>query len=278
MLDKKTGAVKIPKGQPYVLLPSQFGFPEKLSMEVYRELLRERYSGQPEGTLESDTEGRQVDSHEGWDESDVADAQIRDWVDRIDAKKAWGNLQADLVAGLRAAQKAEVSWEKELRYLLGHMDSSLRRHTLKKPSRRVGYPWSGTTKQYMDNPLFAPDTSASVDDANLAKFLCELNRLAARRPVDFMSWSVGMTLDKPIRWDKKRVSLDFKGRGGTDPNPMIQYAAEQGYKQLVMLTDGEFFGEVVTHPKVRILWVITCDGTTKCLPPGSAVVQMKHKG
>jgi hypothetical protein len=270
------GVTTVKKGDPWVLTPAQFGWPERLSMDVYRELLRERYSETPE-ELEDIAEGREVDSHDGWEPSEVGDAQIRDWVDRIGASKNWGGLSPDTIAAITAAQRVEVSWDRELRWLLGRMDSSKRRHTLKKPSRRVGYPWSGTVKQYTDNPLFAPDTSGSVDDANLAKFLGELNGLARRRDVDFMSWSYGMTMDKPIRWDKRRTSLDFKGRGGTDPQPVIDYAAAHGYKQLILLTDGEF-GTPVVPPRVHIVWVITCDGTTRALPEGSHVVQMTHKG
>jgi predicted metal-dependent peptidase len=278
ILHPKTGAVKVRKGQPVVLTPEQFGFPEKLSMEVYRELLRDKYKDGDPDDLEADTEGQAVDSHEGWSPNTSADAQIRDWVERIDAGRLWGNLNADIVAGIKAAQRAEVAWDKELRYYLGRMESHQRRHTMKKPSRRVGYPWCGTTKNYVDNPLFAPDTSASVDDGNLGKFLCELNSLAARRPVHFMSWSCGLTMEKPMVWDRRKPALEFKGRGGTDPNPVIKYAAENGYKQLIMLTDGEFFGKVEEYPHVDILWVITCDGTTSCLPPSARVVKMTHKG
>ena len=38
------------------------------------------------------------------------------------------------------------------------------------------------------------------------------------------------------------------------------------------------FGTPVIPPRLDVLWVITCDGTTGSLPPGSKVVQMKHKG
>lgn len=273
---KKDGSLHIKKGDPWVLLPRQFGFPERLSMAQYRELLRYKY-GEDKGKLEGDTEGQEMDDHGGWQPSEIADAEIAGWVDSIESSKSWGHLKADTVAAIVAAQRNEVGWDKVLRYYLGRMDTTIRRHTMKKPSRRVGYPWSGTTHVQGDKPLFAPDTSASVDDGNLSKFLCELNALAARRVVDFMSWSCGLTMDKPVVWDRRKTSLDFKGRGSTDPQPMLDYAAANGYKQVIMLTDGEF-GTPVIPPRLDVLWVITCDGTTGSLPPGSKVVQMKHKG
>ena len=274
-IDKKTGKVKVKKGDPWVLLPSQYGFPEKLSMEVYRELLREHYQANPD-QLKDDMEGRMCDDHSGWHPSDVGDATINDWIERIGRSGSWGHLPADTIAAIKAAQVSEVAWDKELRWYLGRMESSVRRHTYRKPNRRVGYPWSGVIKETGDVPLFAPDTSASVDDGNLAKFLAEFNSAAARRPFDYMCWSSGLTMPKPIRWDRKRDTLEFRGRGGTDPQPVINFAAENGYHQLIMLSDGEF-GCPVVPPGLDILWVITADGVTSALPPGSRVVQMKKR-
>lgn len=341
----KSGKVIAKKGAPWILLPKQFDFKEKLSTEQYIHLLREKYKdtcptcgkkhktkeekeqeeekkkgqGQPQapgdegeeqegkgepgegegeegnepgegggkggcepgegegcgGTCECDEQGvGSFDDHSGWDKSEMADAQIREWVNGIESKKAWGNTSLDAQEMIRAAQKSEVPWTSILRHYYGQISTSSQKATYKRPSRRMWYPWSGRVRETVDKKLVGIDDSGSVSSKMLGKFLTETNKLAQVQPVDMITWDAGLTMKKAISWEKKPKSFAFQGRGGTDPQPCLDYAKDNGYKEVIMLTDG-YFSPVKAPTGVRVLWVITPDGTVDNLTFGT-IIKMKE--
>jgi predicted metal-dependent peptidase len=215
----------------------------------------------------------QMGDHSGWDKSELADSQIREWVANIDARKAWGNMSYEMPEMIRASQKSEVKWTTVLRHYYGQISTTSKRSTFKKPSRRAWYPWTGKVSECVDRKLVCIDTSGSVSSKLLSKFLGETNRLAQVQPVDMVSWDAGVTVKKPIPWDRKKLNFAFSGRGGTDPQPCLDLAKKMGYKEAVFFTDG-YFSPPTKPEGVRILWVISPDGTADNLPFG-VVIRMK---
>ena len=136
------------------------------------------------------------------------------------------------------------------------------------------YPWSGRVRETIDKKLVGIDDSGSVSSKMLGKFLAETNKLAAVQPVDVITWDAGLTMKKAIAWEKRPKSFAFQGRGGTDPQPCLDYAEEHGYREVIMLTDG-YFGKVNKPKGVRVLWVITPDGTIDNLPFGT-IIKMRE--
>ena len=208
--------------------------------------------------------------HSGWDKSEMADSQIREWVRGIESSNKWGNTSAEMREMIRSAQRSEVPWTSILKHYYGQISTTSTRPTYKRPSRRMWYPWSGRVRECVDKKLVGIDTSGSVSSKMLGKFLAETNKLAQTQPVDVLSWDIGITMKKAVSWEKKHLNFAFSGRGGTDPQPCLDYAKEHGYRELVMLTDG-FFGPVTKPAGLRVLWVITPDGTTANLPFGTII-------
>ena len=120
----------------------------------------------------------------------------------------------------------------------------------------------------------AIDTSGSVSTKELEKFMAETNALAETQPVDVITWDAGLTMPRPIQWSGKKRSFDFAGRGGTDPQPVLDFARERNYREVIMLTDGGF-GTPKVPAGLDALWVITPEGSPSHLPQGSRVVLMK---
>lgn len=274
-VSKKTGKVLLEAGEPWVLLPRQFSYPEKLSMEQYAALLKADIAS---GKLDMEDfrasgSDPQLDWHIGWGPNAAVSEQIRQWVQNIQSKNAWGNLHADIVSTILQAQKSEVPWNKILRHYYGLLTAKTKVSTFKRPSRRMWYPWAGKRFEGMDRKLVAIDTSGSVSDKELDKFLAETNALAEVQPVDVITWDAGLTMKKAIPWSRRPKKFTFLGRGGTDPQPVIDYAAEHHYKDIIMLTDGCFLKPTLP-PRLHILWVITPEGATLALTKGQ-VVKMK---
>jgi predicted metal-dependent peptidase len=64
--------------------------------------------------------------------------------------------------------------------------------------------------------------------------------------------------DGPHPWDRARISLEFKGQGGTNFQPIVDLVDKTGYKGVVILTDGE--ADAPSRPKqAKVVW---------CLPVG----------
>jgi predicted metal-dependent peptidase len=287
--DPKTGEVVV-----NAQLPKNYGFPDKLSMEQYVQLLRERQqqdsksgkSADPSGEGDEEGEGGGgdnkgegdgegsggsskgaggkaiLDDHSGWAESEIGDEQIRQKIEQMaNSSQSWGTMSADCKEVILAAQKAKVPWTKILRHYLGNLVSGRRAPTFKRPNRRFGYPFSGTKKMYSDRKLVAIDTSGSVGSSALSQFLTEINKLAEVQPVDLALFDADIT-QEPKAFDKRHATYEFSGRGGTNFSPICKLASERKYQSLIILTDGDAPAPEYPDGVKDVIWVLTPDG--KC--------------
>ncbi len=255
--------------------PKDMGFEEKLSLEQYLQLLREKdddgkggnggvygsCGGGGDGDDEGDKEmGGGFDSHDDWKDSEVVREIIRNKIEELSKReRVWGNMPGDVKARILAAQKSQVKWTKYLRQHLGNMITCRSESTFKRPNRRFGYPYCGTKRKHSDRKLVLIDTSGSVGEEELAQFLVEVNKLCEIQPVDLQLFD--HQLQGPCRpFERRHVSYEFKGRGGTSFAEGFKLAEERRYQSVIMLTDGA--ADPIPKPRfVRdILWVITGEG------------------
>jgi len=233
----------------------QFGFEEKLSMEQYLQLLRDK-NGEGKGQGKEGQNPNRFDDHSEWDESEVADQMVKDKVEQLSrSERAWGKMSSDVQAIIMAAQKSQVPWTKILRHYFGHLISSERIGTFKKPNRRYPYPYHGSVPKNIDKKLVAIDTSGSVRDQELSQFLAEVNKLSEVQPVDVMLFDWDIT-QEPAPFDRKKRSYDFKGRGGTNFHPVMELAEKRRYSSLIILTDGEALAPPRPKYVKDIIWVL----------------------
>jgi predicted metal-dependent peptidase len=254
------------KGKDLCLRPTNapYNFPDKQSMEQYVLLLREMKDqgkdiGDREGTGTGNGLGKGFDNHDGWTDADaeVVKQEIRNKIEEISRREnGWGHIPGDVQQIIQAAQKSSVRWWKYLRHYLGNLVTSKVESTFKKPNRRYGYPYCGTKRLHTDRKLVAIDTSGSVGDEDLSHFLAEVNRLAELQPVDLVMFDHAVQ-GKIIPFDRKRVSLDFKGRGGTAFTPVFELAEARRYQSLIVLTDGQAEEPPKPHHVKDVLWVLT---------------------
>jgi len=275
LTDPKTG-----KEVVTAQLPKNYGFPEKLSMEQYVQLLREKQqqdqkngkgkgkgksqSGEGEGEGEGGEGGEggtpTLDDHSGWAESEIGDEQIRQKIEQMaNSSTSWGTMSADVKEQILAAQKAKVPWTKILRHYFGNLISNRRSPTFKRPNRRFGYPFSGTKRNFADRKLVAIDTSGSVGSDDLAQFLTEINKLSEVQPVDLALFDADIT-QMPKAFDKRHATYEFSGRGGTDFAPICELASQRKYQSLIILTDGYASPPEYPEGVKDVIWVLTPDG------------------
>ena len=294
-----TGHIMCPRTEvikPY--FPKALGFPEKLSKEQYFQLLvkkdqedkkdkqdkqdkgdpgngnggsgdqgdQQDPSKQDGGSGDEDRpfkdEGDLVDNHDGWsdEEAEIVDQMIRAKVEALSKNELnWGKVTGGLKSMIEAAQKSQIAWWRLLREYLGLLVSTRKESTMKRPNRRFGYPYPGSKRKHVDKVLAAIDSSGSISEDSLRRFLTELNAIAETHPVDLVVFDDGITLG-PIPFTRRRKTFAFDGRGGTNFAPVMELASKDKYKSLVMLTDG--CAGVCEYPKgvKDVIWCLVNEG------------------
>lgn len=208
------------------------------------------------------SKGDLVDNHEGWTEAEaeIIDEIIRNKVDQMSkSSKSWGNVTGGIKEMIMAAQRPQIAWWRILREYLGLFSTTKRESTMKRPNRRYGYPFPGVKRLHVDKILCCVDTSGSMSDDSLRKFLSEINRMTETHPVDLVVFDVGIQ-QGPIPFTKKRKTFAFQGRGGTSFEAIMKLASEGGYKCMVILTDGE--ASATKYPKgvKDVIWCLVDGG------------------
>jgi predicted metal-dependent peptidase len=291
----ETGHIMRPRPEvitPY--FPEALSFPKLLSKEQYFQLLIQKEdennkSGGGKGKLdknkgkgksnkgdgkddpsnggngegnEIDEAGDLVDNHDGWSEAEaeIIDEIIRNKVDQMSrSSKTWGKVTGGIKEMILAAQRSQIAWWRLLREYLGLFSTTKKESTLKRPNRRYGYPFPGIKRKHIDKILCAVDSSGSISEDSLKRFLTEMNTIQETHPVDLVVFDDGIT-QGPMPFTRKRKTFEFKGRGGTNFSKVMELASKDKYKCLVILTDG--CAAACDYPKgvVDVIWCLVDDG------------------
>jgi len=201
-----------------------------------------------------------MDSHDGWKEDEIADEKVRAKIQEIDKQDQWGTVSQSDREMITAAQTRKVNWRNFIRRFYGNMVWHDRETTRKRPNRRTGIIHPGYKKIHVDRHLVAVDTSGSVDSGLLGDFLATINSMIDFIPIDMMQFDWDKTED-PRPWDRSRKNFEFKGRGGTNFEPVMKIIEERKYRSVLILTDGQ--ASAPSKPKARVLWVLPMG----CNPP-----------
>ena len=188
-----------------------------------------------------------------WEEDELAVAMI-DGI--IESTKDWGSLAGNFAERLKASAKAKINWRNVLSGFRASILSTERKLTRMRPNRRTGFENMGSIRRFSTKVLVAVDVSGSISSADLAYFYGVIN--SAFRygftAVDVIQFDAGVqvvqTLKKAIR------DITVLGRGGTSFQDPIDYAHENGYDGLVILTDGYAPEPVIPdNMRCKIVWV-----------------------
>lgn len=247
-------------------IPQFSDIKEKQTAEWYYDYLRKKMKEQEQagsgkkGNQSGNKPGKGFDDHGGWSENEVADEKVRAKIDEIAKSDTWGTMSATDKEMILAAQTRKINWRNILRQFYGNMIWHDREATRKRPNRRTGLIHPGSKKLSVDRHLVVVDTSGSIDSELLAQFLSTINQMTDYVPIDLMQCDCDIT-EEPRPFDRRRREFGFKGRGGTDFQPIMDIADERKYKSVVILTDG--VASACSQPHARVVWVLP-DG---CKPP-----------
>lgn len=229
--------------------------PEEIDGESYEDGQDDESEGEGK-----DGEGQEAQSAkplqdlaELWDEDEMMTCQINGV---IESTKDWGTMPGSIVQMLKASLKAKIDWRKVLSGFRASILSSERKLTRMRPNRRTGFANMGSIRKFNTRLLVAVDVSASVSDKSLADFYGVVNSAFRYgfESVDVLQFDCGVRSVISLN----RVVKDFSvfGRGGTSFQEPVDYAHENGYEGLVILTDGYARKpEIPDGMTAKILWV-----------------------
>lgn len=188
-----------------------------------------------------------------WDEDEMMTCQINNV---IETTKDWGTVPGRMQQMLKASLRAKIDWRKVLSGFRASILSSERKLTRMRPNRRSGFQQMGSIRRFNTRLLVAVDVSGSVSDKSVSDFYGVVNSAFRYgfESVDVLQFDYGVR--SVISLTNAVKDFAVCGRGGTSFQEPVDYAHENGYEGLVILTDG-----CAPEPRIpdgmraRILWV-----------------------
>ena len=245
--------------------PEDFGLQNGMNYEWYARMVEQLPHGGGSNNDHEDSEGdilsdKHRDLAELWDEDELAIQLINEV---INTTKSWGSLGGNFAELLQASVKAKINWRNIFAGFRASIISSKRKLTRMRPNRRTGFDNMGSVRRFDTKLLVAVDVSGSISTKSLEYFYGVINSAFRYgfESIDVIQFDCGVrtvhNLKKVIR------DVAIVGRGGTSFQEPIDYAHEQGYDGLVVLTDGYAPEPIIPSGfKTGILWV--CENET-CL-------------
>ena len=239
--------------------PEEFGLKTGMSYEWYARMVEQQNESGDQGGDDGDDDGQQSmsDKHrdlaELWDEDELTVQMINEV---INTTKSWGSLGGNFAELLRASVKAKINWRNIFAGFRASIISSKRKLTRMKPNRRTGFGNMGSARRFDTKLLVAVDVSGSISTESLKYFYGVINSAFRYgfESIDVIQFDCGVRSVHNLKKVIKDVAI--AGRGGTSFQEPIDYAHENGYDGLVVLTDG--YAPEPTIPdgfKTGILWV-----------------------
>jgi predicted metal-dependent peptidase len=241
--------------------PEEMGLISGMNYEWYartieRQQERQDRSGEGNGSGSGEGEEKRErfrDLAELWEEDELTIQMINEV---ISTTKSWGSLGGNFAEKLKASLMAKINWRNVFSGFRASIISSRRKLTRMKPNRRTGFDNMGSVRQFDTKLLVAVDVSGSISTKNLAYFYGVINSAFRYgfESIDVIQFDHGVravhNLKKVIR------DVTVLGRGGTSFQEPVNYAHENGYDGLVILTDGYAPQPVIPEGfRTDILWV-----------------------
>ena len=250
----KYGSFKIEK-------PSDFGLPAGMEYEWYSRKIQAMLPAGAgcdgsDGDFDDrfpDLSEKNQDLSELWDEDDLTVALINGI---IEGCTSWGSLAGAFAEQLKASTKAKINWRNVFSGFRASILSSKRKLTRMKPNRRTGFENMGSIRRFDTKLLVAVDVSGSISSESLSYFYGVINSAFRYgfESVDVIQFDCGVRVVQSLKKVMREVIAI--GRGGTNFQEPIEYAAKNGYDGLLILTDGYAPEPMIPdNMRCKIIWV-----------------------
>lgn len=242
--------------------PSDYELPSGMAYEWYSRKIQSMLpaedggAGGGEGADDGRTDGKpdkNKDLSELWDEDELTIAMINGI---IESCTSWGSLAGAFAEQLKASTKARINWRNVFSGFRASILSSRRKLTRMRPNRRTGFENMGSIRRFDTRLLVAVDVSGSISSESLSYFYGVINSAFRYgfESIDVIQFDCGVRVVQSLKKVMREVIA--VGRGGTSFQEPIEYAAENDYDGLLILTDG-YAPEprIPDNMRCKIIWV-----------------------
>tara|TARA_R110002020_G_scaffold37239_1_gene112390 strand:+ start:4312 stop:5544 length:1233 start_codon:yes stop_codon:yes gene_type:complete len=187
------------------------------------------------------------DSHDGFGEVDgttneIAKERLKDTVKKAaeEAEKArnWGSVSSSMRRNILDRISSKVDWRKVLRYFIKTSQRSERMSTPRRLNKRFPKIHPGKRVRRHAKIAISIDQSGSVDDAMLAAFFSELNKLAEIAEFTVVPFDTRVAEDKVYTWKKGQARKTERVlTGGTCFDAPTKYVNAGNFDGHIVLTD-----------------------------------------
>jgi predicted metal-dependent peptidase len=294
-IDKRTGGfITLPKGgllnHKYVGMDSQ---------TVYNMLREDKDKGggqgndgegdgDGDGDGNGDGDGGGFDEHDWQSGKDMSQEDIEQVSKDINQAIRQGQLMAGKLGGNQSRElgsliEPKIDWREQLREYVSSTAVGKDISTWQRVNRR----WlqhdtymPSTITETVGRIVVAPDMSGSVGDAELSKFLSEVQGIcinAKPEKVDLLYWDTDVAAHEVYTQEQLGTltsSTKPAGGGGTDVTCVSKYLKDNQIKPecVIVLTDGYIYGNNWGTWNVPVLWVIV--GGNKVVPPMGTTIYL----
>lgn len=235
------------------------------TMEVYRQLQEEEAESGGAGGSQGDPFDDLMDpgsSEPGLSESEV-NQQVKSNVTaaatatKMKGGDASGTIPADVQVFIDGLLKPKLPMAAHLRKFFTAIDKS--NYSWKKLNRRF-YPqlMPGLQGKKLGHIAFAFDMSSSVSDADIKRYVSELYAVVRNLKPDRISlvqFTCELKSVHRIKTVRELAEMELRGRGGTDIEPLMEWAKANKPTALCVFTDGEY-AHPSFNPGCPIMWMI----------------------
>lgn len=199
-----------------------------------------------------------MENTELWETNEYYSNQINDKIEWAFENNSWGTIPSRIQERILATLKPKLNYREVLKSFRATILSVNRTLTRMKPSRRYGFLYMGSRRDFCTKLLFAVDVSGSISSEDIRKAFSIINQLFKYgiESVDVLQFDADVK-GKPISLKKAKYKVQVLGRGGTNFQPVLNYIDQhKDYDGLIIFTDG--YAPIPTVPKnrkTRILWL-----------------------
>lgn len=273
-------------GKPHGLLDPQY---DGMNAKQVFELLKQDKQNGTGAFSDGDGEGGGgFDDHDWQNAKELTDEQKQELEKEIDRALRQGQIAAKRAGTGSVGQyrelvdllEPEVNWREVLRDYVKAIAHAKDASSWRRVNRRFiggGVYMPTMVGESLERIAIGIDTSASIRDEEIAKFLAEVESIAGEvhpQIVDLMYWDTSVAAHETYEFTNVTnivSSTKPRGGGGTDPSCVPKYLTDKKLEPqcVVMLTDGEIWNDGWGNWDVPVLWVIT--GTKHVAPVGQTI-------
>lgn len=208
--------------------------------------------------------GQKEAEAELWEEDQMSSEQICEVIEMAKHNNSWGSLPGNLVEQIIASCIVNLDYRRIISGFRASVLASTRHRTRMLPSRRYGFKYMGSKRDFCTRLLVAVDVSGSVSSRQVSQALSIINRFFRYgvERIDVIQFDAGIVGDV-IPFKKAKSAIQIKGRGGTSFQEPIDFYCNGCYDGFIMITDG--FAPAPELPKRihgNILWMLYDSSTT----------------